>query len=156
VTVGVFLFGVAFNAAQIRFDWSFAIRQGVWPVIVGITSFLLVPIAFTVGLASLILNAIKATGQDDRRRLKILILGSFVGLAPVLMIMTHEVFSDDTLPRWLEIMAIFTVLFPASFIYVVVKHRVFGISIILRRGLQYLLLSRGFLAVQAAISFALM
>ena len=44
-------------------------------------------------------------------------------------------------------------LFPLSFIYAVARHRVFGIKLILRRGLRYALVSRGFLAAEGLVIF---
>jgi sigma-B regulation protein RsbU (phosphoserine phosphatase) len=44
-------------------------------------------------------------------------------------------------------------LFPLSFAYAVVRHRVFGIRLILRRGLTYALVSRAFLFTEAAVIF---
>jgi sigma-B regulation protein RsbU (phosphoserine phosphatase) len=44
-------------------------------------------------------------------------------------------------------------LFPLSFAYAVVRHRVFGIRLILRRGLKYALVSRGFLLAEGAVIF---
>ena len=38
--------------------------------------------------------------------------------------------------------------FPLSFIYVVVRHRVLGVSLAIRRGLPYALVSRGFLLAE--------
>ena len=44
-------------------------------------------------------------------------------------------------------------LFPVTFVYVVLRDRVFGIRLILRRGLQYALVSRGFLLLEGLLVF---
>jgi sigma-B regulation protein RsbU (phosphoserine phosphatase) len=45
--------------------------------------------------------------------------------------------------------------FPLAFIYAIVKHRVLGIRLIIRRGIQYALVSKGFLLLEAVALFVL-
>ena len=57
-------------------------------------------------------------------------------------------------PEWLYVVTGACLwLFPALFAYAVVKHRVFGIRLIVRRGLRFALLSRGFLFVEGILAF---
>ncbi|MCP4900934.1 MAG: hypothetical protein GY906_28535, partial [bacterium] len=110
-----------------------------------------------IGFASLILNTIRAQGVDERRRMVILLTGSVVGLVPLLAVgvLAYSIGLAEV-PLWAIGVAISaSVCFPVSFIYVVVRHRVLGIRVILRRGLQYALVSRGFLVVEALVLVAL-
>ncbi len=56
---------------------------------------------------------------------------------------------------WLAPMALFSFL-PAAFAYTVLARRVFGIRLILRRGLQHLLLSRSVLVAEAIVVFLIL
>lgn len=106
-----------------------------------------------VGFVSLILNTIRAKGADERRRMAILLAGSIVGLLPMLIVgvLAYTV-GPWNLPLWAIAIAVsLTACFPASFIYVVVRHRVLGFRLILRRGMQYALVSRGFLVAEALV-----
>ncbi|MCP4900645.1 MAG: SpoIIE family protein phosphatase, partial [bacterium] len=110
-----------------------------------------------IGFASLILNTIRAQGVDERRRMVILLTGSVVGLVPLLAVgvLAYSIGLAEV-PLWAIGVAISaSVCFPVSFIYVVVRHRVLGIRVILRRGLQYALVSRGFLVIEALVLVAL-
>lgn len=111
-----------------------------------------------VGIASLVLNTIKASTKDEKRRMVILLTGTIAGLLPLTVV---AVFMGGTGgPQFslglLVLISATLALFPLSFIYVVVKHRVFGIRVILRRGLQYALVSRGFRLIEGLLVFALL
>ncbi len=55
---------------------------------------------------------------------------------------------------WVTPLAVATLpIFPLSFIYVVVRHRVLGVSLAVRRGLQYALMSRGVLVAEGLAVF---
>ncbi len=59
------------------------------------------------------------------------------------------------IPEWAYLAAGTGVaLFPVCFAYAVVRHRVLGVRLILRRGLQYAFLSRGFLFLEGAGLFS--
>ena len=86
--------------------------------------------------------------------LRIIAAGAVAGLLPAVL-MFGAASTGTKLPMGvLVVIAIPLVgLFPLSFAYVVVRHRVFGIRLILRRGLTYALVSRGFLLAEAALIF---
>jgi sigma-B regulation protein RsbU (phosphoserine phosphatase) len=103
-----------------------------------------------LALLSLLLNIVQSRSRDERRRLGILLTG-VAGLIPLAVMLTV---GELRLPVWFWVLAVAgAALFPMSFFYVVVKHRVFGIKVFLRRGLQYAFVSRGFRAVQASVIF---
>jgi phosphoserine phosphatase RsbU/P len=104
-------------------------------------------------LLSIVLNAREAPSSDERRRLRIVAAGAIVGLLPVAL-MFGAASTGTKLPVGVLVSAIALVgLFPLSFAYVVVRHRVFGIRVMLRRGLTYALVSRGFLLAEAGVIF---
>lgn len=109
-----------------------------------------------IGLVSLAINTFRAETKDDRRRLAILLTGSLVGLLPAVAFFLYMILTGRYPAWWMIAGVLLTLLcFPLSFIYAIVKHRVFGIRFIIRRGLYYALLSRGFRVVEGVILFTL-
>jgi len=83
-----------------------------------------------------------------RRKLRVVIIGSGVGLLNiVLMPLGDLVVLDRALPtlwRWLDMGLLFTMpLIPLSFAYAIIRYRVIPVSLIIRRGARYVLVSRG-------------
>lgn len=106
-----------------------------------------------LALLSLPLNIAQSRSRDEKRRLGILLTG-VAGLIPMAIMLTV---GEQRLPVWFWVLAVLgAALFPLSFFYVVVKHRVFGIKVFLRRGLQYALVARGFHLVQFAVIFTVL
>lgn len=107
---------------------------------------------FALALLSLVLNTFSKKGRDEQRRMVILLSGVVFGLLPTGLFVVF--WSEKTPPLWmLFIVAGSLSLFPLSFIYVVVKHRVLGIKVILRLGLKYTLVSRAFLILEGLFIF---
>jgi GAF domain-containing protein len=82
--------------------------------------------------------------QDDRRRLRWVLWGSVLGLLPFLSSqLTALVLRIAGIPidfaRWNTVVNLAIVLIPISFGYAIIKHHVFDITFVVRRGLQYLL-----------------
>ena len=111
-------------------------------------------VCFLVGLASLLLNTVRAEGVDERRRCRLLLCGS-AGVFPWLGIyITSVTVGIPYLPAWVRYAnLLFLAAFPLSFAYTVLRHRVFGVRVILRRGLRFALLSNGFLLAEAVLVF---
>jgi sigma-B regulation protein RsbU (phosphoserine phosphatase) len=111
---------------------------------------------FVIGLVSLTLNTIRPQSRDDRRRMLIVLVGTIVSLAPFVGIATWLAMADRPPNlRLFVLLGISIALFPLSFVYAVVRHRVLGIRLILRRGAQYALISAGFRFVLGALVFVL-
>ncbi|MGQ9897728.1 MAG: SpoIIE family protein phosphatase [Acidobacteriota bacterium] len=95
---------------------------------------------------------------EQARRLKVFTLGSALGVIPaLLLILAVSTFKFEVADYpWLYVLpiALFP-LFPLSFAYVVVKHRVLGIQQILRSSVQYLFVSRGVVVVECLIFYFL-
>ncbi len=105
------------------------------------------------GLASLIGNARHAPSQDEQRRLRILLCG-ILGLFPWLAVYLYTVTVGGGQPLWIQLfVALSMLLFPVAFLYAVLRHRVFGIRVILRRGIKFALLSKGFLVLEGVVIF---
>ncbi|RPJ74974.1 MAG: hypothetical protein EHM24_05120, partial [Acidobacteria bacterium] len=106
-----------------------------------------------VALVSVVLNARRAASADERRRLRIIAVGAVAGLLPAAILLALAT-ARVKVPIGVWVVGIPLIgLFPLSFAYAVVRHRVFGIRLILRRGLKYALVSRGFLVAEAAVIF---
>lgn len=114
---------------------------------------------FVIGVLSLVYNTMQAATKDERRRMVIILSGTIAGLLPLVVYLFYRRLSGltGTPPIWLiAILVLALGIFPLSFVYAVVKHRVLGIRVILRRGLQYALVTRAFLIVEAVVIFVLL
>jgi phosphoserine phosphatase RsbU/P len=83
-----------------------------------------------------------------RRRLRVVMWGSLIGFGSLFLVLVMEVTKTrekwQTIWEWLTFSMFITLpLVPLSFAYAIVRHRVIPISLILRRGVRYLLVSRG-------------
>ena len=113
------------------------------------------------GLFSLMINYRQAS-RSSRRKMRVVVAGSIAGFLPMFSFLGLAfVFNlKDTNPmleRWLAVIAILAFpLFPLSFAYAIVRHQVIPIRWILRRGVRYLLVSRGFIIIQAIVVFVLL
>ena len=90
----------------------------------------------------------RAAQKDARRRLRVIVVGSAAGLLTLVGIIVVEFFALQakfaSVYRFLEIMMLVTpALIPLSFAYAIIRHKVIPISLIIRRGVRYLLVSRG-------------
>ena len=108
---------------------------------------------FLLGLFSLGLNLVHLKTPDERRRLGIVLAGS-LGLLPVLALYLNRIMGLAKTPMWVGWVAgACSLAFPVCFAVAVVRYRLFGAGVILRRGLQFALLSRGFLFIEGAVLF---
>jgi sigma-B regulation protein RsbU (phosphoserine phosphatase) len=113
------------------------------------------------GLLSLLINYRQA-GRASRRKMRVIVAGSIAGFLPIFLLVGLAILfnlpkSNPTLFRWLGVATLFAFpLFPLSFAYAIVRHQVIPVRLILRRSVRYLLISRGFIIVQAVVVFALL
>jgi len=114
-------------------------------------------IYLAAGLICLAINY-QAASVIDRRRLRVVMVGSaagFFNLFLVLIGVMAEFQARFTRPLY-NALAITFPLIPLSFVYAIVRHKVIPISLIIRRGLRYLLVSRGsVLLLMVVVSVAL-
>lgn len=146
-------------ADQFSFAWSARLTppdtSGAFDLIINNSLLVLIFMMFGVGIWSLSLNASQARSPADRRRLGLLWLGTNISLVPLGLTVLLQQFFDPVPMIWLLILACTIWIFPLVFVYVVLRHQVFGIKLILRRGLQYALLSRGLLVLGVVLFVAL-
>ena len=108
-----------------------------------------------LGLASLIWNDLVVTSSEARRKIRVIMWGTLVGVLPATILLGVNEFFDYSLSvLGLAALVIVLWLFPLSFAYAVVKHRVLEIPVLLRRSARYLLVQRGFIILLVALSAA--
>ena len=98
------------------------------------------------GLVSLVVNYSKAD-RLARRKLRVVLVGTLAGLLPyflliVAMIVFNPSFSSSLQVAFFAASLLFP-LIPLSFAYAIVRHQVIPVSLIIRRGIQYLLARNG-------------
>ena len=107
----------------------------------------------TLGLFSLVLNFINAPNPEVRRKIRVILWGSGIGVAPSLLQALAQEFLGFNEPNWFTTLLVLSLFFfPLSFAYAVVKHRVLEIPVLLKRSARYLLVQRGFTFVLSLAS----
>jgi len=86
---------------------------------------------------------------DQRRRIKWVAYASIIGLVPLLIAHSITIFLSPANHKYVistysyfwfvRFAELFIIILPLSFVYVIVKHQVFDINVVVRRGLQYIL-----------------
>jgi len=110
-----------------------------------------------LAVASLIGNSFRAISAEAQRKARVIVWGLGCGLLPMMVLVTALSISGrrfQEAPFWLYsfcVLALF--LFPLSFAYAVVKHRVLEIPVLLRRSARYLLVQRGFVLLILLVSW---
>jgi sigma-B regulation protein RsbU (phosphoserine phosphatase) len=106
--------------------------------------------SFVLGLISLTWNGLHARSGEAKRKIRVLVVGTVAGLAPmlamyILMLRSGIEANPLNLPFWSWVGLVASlILVPLSFAYAVVKHRVMEIPVLLKRSARYLLVRRGF------------
>jgi len=108
-----------------------------------------------LGFISLIWNAKSITSPDARRKIRVIVWGTLVGVVPaVLAVGAVDFFGFHiTILIGATLVALLW-LFPLSFAYAVVKHRVLEVPVLLQRSARYLLVQRGFVLLLVLLSVA--
>jgi len=109
--------------------------------------------AYTIaGLAALVLNYRRLDDVNERRRVKVLVIGAVGGLLPgLLVVASYRLRSHANLAasifasRTTSLGTLTLLLFPASFAYAILRHRLFDVSVMIRQGVRYAV-ARGVLA----------
>jgi len=109
----------------------------------------------TLGLVSLVANALGVPTPEARRKIRVILWGTLVSAVPALAFFAAQDFFGLRMPLWvIAVVVLLMYLFPLSFAYAVVKHRVLEIPVLLRRSARYLLVQRGFLFLHLFVSVA--
>jgi sigma-B regulation protein RsbU (phosphoserine phosphatase) len=122
---------------------------------VGIGYVIVIFAMLLLGLGTGVWRAIASPTPDERRRMGIIIAGAAAGLLPMMAIALYVLITGTMgFAVWMAPIIVATLpIFPLSFLYVVVRHRVLGVSLAIRRGLQYALMSRGVLLAEGVAVF---
>ncbi|HLO06924.1 MAG TPA: protein kinase [Terriglobales bacterium] len=117
------------------------------------------------GLVALILNYRWLDDVNQRRRIRVLVAGTLVGylvLVPYVVMDAMRTSAHSNAGRvlfsWpaLLLVNVFYQAFPLSWAYAILRHRLFDVRVILRRGLQYALARRVLLTVVPALGILLL
>ena len=109
--------------------------------------------ALLLGVLSLLLNVLRSCNVADRRKLKVILWGTAVGITPIGIVKAAEDFAGFRTPFWLNFVVVMALLlFPLSFAYAVVKHRVMEVPVLLKRSARYFVVERGFVFLILAVS----
>ncbi len=102
---------------------------------------------FLLGLVSLVGNAFAAPAGEARRKTRVMIWGTVVGMTPAILLYAAAISRRQDpyqYPFWVWAPCIITMfLIPLSFGYAVLKHRVMEIPVLLRRSARHVLVQRG-------------
>jgi hypothetical protein len=119
-----------------------------------------------VAIGAALLQSLRASmSPDHRRRVKWVLFGSAVGVLPRAAVLVFFVVADalgyhnPLMSRAfflsIQLTNVLLLAIPLTLLYAVVKHRLFDISLVLRRGLQYML-ARNLLRVTLLLPLALL
>jgi eukaryotic-like serine/threonine-protein kinase len=131
------------------------------PLLSGITSFALLAnlLSVLVGAVVMVRNYRQLSSPTERRRVRVVLVSSCVGCASGGIATAYWAASGSAdmtdgmfASRALTLGMLPTALVPFSFAYAITRHRLFDISLILRRGLQHALARRFLLSLIPAVS----
>ena len=106
-----------------------------------------------LGFVSLVWNAIAVDSAEARRKIRVILWGTLVGVVPATLALGASDFFGFHITFWIGTALVLLLwLFPLSFAYAVVKHRVLEIPVLLRRSARYLLVQRGFVLLLVVVS----
>ena len=101
-----------------------------------------------LGFVSLIANAITVTSPEARRKTRVILWGTLVGVVPATVVLAAGDFVGFNISLLLgAAITLLLWLFPLSFAYAVVKHRVLQIPVLLQRSARYVLVQRGYIVL---------
>ena len=113
-------------------------------------------IFIALGLISLAGNALAGSSDPGvRRKSRVILLGTVFGVLPIIIERAAMDFTGYHPSFWVNtILIIVCALYPLSFGYAVVKHRVMEIPVLLRRSARYFLVQRGFIVLLFVVAFS--
>ncbi|HMY76661.1 MAG TPA: hypothetical protein PLQ88_32880, partial [Blastocatellia bacterium] len=119
-----------------------------------------VAIGYLIAGLGALLVGYRSAGVAARRKLTVIVAGSIAGMANLLAIVIWETLFHSRFPNareWLAMPLPLTLsLVPLSFAYAIARHQVIPVSLILRRGVRYVLVSRGSLALHLLLAMLAM
>jgi sigma-B regulation protein RsbU (phosphoserine phosphatase) len=102
-----------------------------------------------LGMVSLAQNAFLASiPAEARRKSRVILWGTIAGVLPIVLLRAAQDFTGYHPSYWVDaVVVLVCILYPLSFAYAVVKHRVLEIPVLLRRSARYVLVQRGFIVL---------
>ncbi len=102
-----------------------------------------------LGLISLAQNSfMAAVPPEARRKSRVILWGTVAGVLPIVLEKMAKDFFGYRPSFWVDtVLVLVLLLYPLSFAYAVVKHRVMDIPVLLRRSARYVLVQRGFIVL---------
>ncbi len=103
--------------------------------------------AMALGLTSLVSNNFLSADAQVQRKARFMVWGTVIGVTPIYMagaIAFGGGFAKLPLALWQVSVPFLSFVWPLSFAYAVVRHRVLEIPVLLKRSARYLLAQRGF------------
>lgn len=144
----LFRFSSALTAhLSFRLFADFSARVGRLQWVLDKLYFPLLVLAFVLSLFVLVQSTAHSRFAGERRRMVLLLVGMLSSLVPLVALVLWQLWSRSSPLLLLLLLAATAWLFPGAFVYAVIRHQVFGIRLILRRGLQYALLTRSIFIV---------
>ncbi len=119
---------------------------------------------FFGGLLALVLNYRRLADVNERRRMRVLVVGALVGWPPLfsLTALTMVGARSGALARFLlsfpvlMVAVLLFLAFPLSFAYAILRHRLLDIRVVVRQGLQYALARGVLLSLVPALALILL
>lgn len=107
-----------------------------------------------LGLISLAQNSfMAAVPPEARRKSRVILWGTLAGVLPIVLSHAAMDFGGYHPSFWLDtVLVIVLLLYPLSFAYAVVKHRVLELPVLLRRSARYFLVQRGFIVLMFLVA----
>ena len=107
-----------------------------------------------LGMISLAQNSLMAAvPAEARRKSRVILWGTVAGVLPIVLGRAIADFTGYRPSFWLDTgLVLVLLLYPLSFAYVVVKHRVMEIPVLLRRSARYVLVQRGFFVLMFMVA----
>jgi phosphoserine phosphatase RsbU/P len=118
--------------------------------------FSLTYVLLALGVISLAQNSfMAAVPAEARRKSRVILWGTVAGVLPIVLERVAVDFTGYRPPFWLDsVLVIVVFLYPLSFAYAVVKHRVMELPVLLRRSARYVLVQRGFAVLMFMVAAA--
>jgi sigma-B regulation protein RsbU (phosphoserine phosphatase) len=138
--------------------WNFASIQWLAPYLVPIN--IIENVISALAVTWFFLNLGPKIGQatgDARRRLRILLFGTSIGLTPFFLLLLYSLYKGSdvgqNIPQWVDLSVfLILLLFPLSLAYVVVVQRALDLSIIIRQGTRYAFARESLTAVRVLLA----
>lgn len=116
----------------------------------------LILVFIALGLVEFAAHFFTSADRESQRRLRVVFWGTVAGVGPALVDAALRNLAGWNPPLWLvSTLTAVSFLFPVSFAYAVLKHRVLEIPVLLKRSARYLLVQRGFLFLLSLVSIGL-